>query len=386
MKFAGAIALWLIVAFSVLTMWIPDQWQISATEIAVFSLAAVLAAACAAGWQKLTTSPLLVPLAAIVAWGLLQLALGESVYAFRTKTAVLYWAANAAVFFAALQVFADARARRWLPDALVLFGFGVAILSAVQQLDAAHRVFWIFTPPPKLIPQFGPFPYQNQYAAFVELLLPLALYRALKNDRRGLLNGLVVAVLYASVIAAGSRMGFFLATAELAALPLIMAWRGRISFSRLRGPALAFGGMVAMLAAAAGPGVLVKKFEVRDPYAGRREFTEASIAMVKDRPLLGFGLGTWSTVYPGYAPSDDGLFANQAHDDWAQWAAEGGLPFVALMFSIAVWSGRRAFRTVEYLGVPAVFIHCLVDYPIQRIGVAVVMFIMLAAVASDDRH
>jgi O-antigen ligase len=379
MKIFTAAALWLIVAFSILTMWIPDSWQLSTAEIGVFAVTAVLLTACVAGWGKVTLSPLLVPLAAIVLWGLLQLGMGESVYAWRTKVAVLYWAANASVFFCALQAFADSGIRRRLVEALVFFGFAIAVVSAVQQLDAAHRVFWLFEPPPNLIPQFGPFPYQNQYAAFVELLLPVAIFRAMTEQRRGLFHGLVVAVLYASVIAAGSRMGFFLATAELAGVPAIALWRGRVSFNRLRGPALAFAGMVAMLAAAAGPGVLVKKFETKDPYAGRREFSEASLQMVKDRPLLGFGLGTWSTVYPGYAKSDDGLFANQAHNDWGQWAAEGGLPFAALLLSVAVWATRRAWRSIEYLGVTAVFIHCLVDYPIQRIGVALVMFILLAA-------
>jgi hypothetical protein len=53
------------------------------------------------------------------------------------------------------------------------------------------------------------------------------------------------------------------------------------------------------------------------------------------------------------------------------------------MLSVAVWATRRAVRTIWGLGVTAVFVHCLVDYPIQRIGVALVMFIMLAAIASE---
>jgi hypothetical protein len=103
--------------------------------------------------------------------------------------------------------------------------------------------------------------------------------------------------------------------------------------------------------------------------------------MIHDRPLTGFGLGTWSIVYFGYAPDDDGLIANQAHNDWAQWAAEGGLLFFGLMLSIAVWSFPFAWRTGWGLGVIAVFLHCLVDYPIQRTAVAFVMFTIMAAAA-----
>jgi O-antigen ligase len=105
--------------------------------------------------------------------------------------------------------------------------------------------------------------------------------------------------------------------------------------------------------------------------------------MIRDRPLLGFGLGTWPAVYPGYALFDEGLYVNQAHDDWAQWGAEGGLPFVAIMLAIAAWSAWRGFKTGWGLGVFAVFVHCLVDYPIQRAGVAMTMFVMLAALASE---
>jgi O-antigen ligase len=381
MKTIAAVLLLLTVVFSVLAMWIPDLWVVSTANIAVFGIAGVLAIACAAGWEKLAVSPLLGLLTLVTLWGLLQLRTGDTVYAWRTEAAVLYWAANAAVFFAALQIFADPKIRRWFLYALVWFGFAVAVASAAQTLDPAQRVFWIFQPP-KLIPQFGPFPYQNQYAAFVELLLPIALVRAMTDERRGLLHGLLVAVLYTSVIAAGSRMGFFLATAELLAIPLIVASRRRIPLRQLRVPAMVFVGMIAMLGAAAGPDTLAKKFAAPDPYAGRREYTEASIEMVKERPLLGFGLGTWSTVYPGYAQFDDGLLANQAHDDWAQWAAEGGLPFAALMLAVAIASTRMAFRTIWGLGVTAVFVHCTVDYPIQRTGVALTMFIVMAAVAS----
>jgi O-antigen ligase len=177
-------------------------------------------------------------------------------------------------------------------------------------------------------------------------------------------------------------MGFLLTTAEMVVTPVLVMRRLHIPFARIRNGAFFFAVILVMLGAAAGPSILASRLTAKDQYAGRREFTEASISMVKDRPLLGFGLGTWSTVYPGYAVSDDGLFINQAHDDWAQWAAEGGLPFLGLILAIAVWSVRGGIRTGWGLGVAAVFAHCLVDYPIQRTGVALVLFTMMAALAS----
>jgi O-antigen ligase len=374
MKILTAAAIWLIVAFSIVTMWNPGRWAVGIPEMGVFTVAAVVAVACAAGWQRFTFSPTMVTMGALIAWGLMQLALGNSVYAWRTESAVVYWAANAAVFFAALQAFAEPGVRRWFLNALTVFATAIAIVGLFQSLDPAGRVFGIFTPDPKSIPQFGPFPYKNQYAAFVELVLPLAVYRAMTAQRMSVLWGAGVAVLYSSVIASSSRMGFFLATAEMLIVPVLVVWKRRIPFRQIRGAAFFFLAILTMLAAAAGPGILMQKFEAADPYAGRREYTEASIAMIRDRPLTGFGLGTWPSVYPGYAQFDDGLFVNQAHDDWAQWAAEGGLPFAAILLAIAVVALRRGLRTGWGLGVAAVFIHCTVDYPIQRIGVSLAMF------------
>jgi O-antigen ligase len=104
--------------------------------------------------------------------------------------------------------------------------------------------------------------------------------------------------------------------------------------------------------------------------------------MIRDRPALGFGLGTWSTAYPAYALRDNGLLANQAHNDWAQWAVEGGLPFLLLILAIAGRSVRPAFRSLWGIGVLAVFVHSLVDYPLQRPALAGFFFVFLAVVES----
>jgi len=384
MKIFAAAVLWLSIVYSIVMMWDQARWSVSIPEIAVFSIASLLLLGCVAGWRRPETSRIMVPLAAVALWGLLQIWLGDTVYGWRTKVAVLYWGSGFAMFFTALQVLRDERIRRVFMDLLLFFGFVIAILSPLQSLDPATKIFWIFPQPSDLPTQFGPFPYRNQYEAFIELLLPYALYRGVTGGNRSLYYALVVAVMYASSIAASSRMGFILTTAEMVVVPLLVMWRRKISFKHVQGGLFFFAAILVMLAAAAGPSILASRFSVTDPYAGRREFTEASIAMVKDRPLLGFGLGTWSTVYPGYAPNDDGLFINQAHDDWAQWAAEGGLPFAGIMLAVAIWAARRGLRTGWGLGVTAVFLHCLVDYPIQRTGVALVMFTMLGALAADE--
>jgi len=134
-----------------------------------------------------------------------------------------------------------------------------------------------------------------------------------------------------------------------------------------------------------GPGFLWSRFQT-DPLAVRRELVASSLAMFRDRPWMGFGLGTWPSAYPAYATFDLGVFANHAHCDWAEWAAEGGLPFLAAAAALAaiavVWSGRRRWG----MGVAAVFAHALVDYPLQKPALAALAFTLLGALAADARR
>ncbi|MCC6420269.1 MAG: hypothetical protein IT429_18705, partial [Gemmataceae bacterium] len=95
--------------------------------------------------------------------------------------------------------------------------------------------------------------------------------------------------------------------------------------------------------------------------------------------LGGVGLGAWPSVYPRYATFDDGLFSNQAHSDWLQWAAEGGVPFAVLLAAFAACLLLPAVRSIWGLGLFAVFGNCLIDYPLQKPAVAAVFFTLAGA-------
>jgi hypothetical protein len=83
--------------------------------------------------------------------------------------------------------------------------------------------------------------------------------------------------------------------------------------------------------------------------------------------------------------ADFGVFANQAHSDWLQWAAEGGLPFVLAIGTLLTWSLRSAVRTVWGLGAVSVFLHALVDYPFSRPALASWTMVVLAMLAAHNR-
>jgi O-antigen ligase len=368
-----------ILIFGILTMWVPAKWALSAFQVALFALAMVTLFR-----RRVSRHPVGLLLACAALWGVFQIATHGTIDEWKTWDAVLNWTTSFAAFSLALELGA-VRRERFL-RVLLIFAVLLSIIASFTALTSPPgRVFWIFDTGTNL-PTLGPFVYRNQYAAFVEAVLPLAILRALLDRSRWVMYTLMAAVLFASVVAGGSRAGSILCVAEILITPAIAFAQKRIS-----GPTLArvlAGGVaaVAILTAVVGWETIWNRLQEPNPYSLRAELVRSSVEMVRDRPLVGFGLGTWADAYPAYAHFDDGSFVNQAHNDWVQWAAEGGVPFLLLMFAIAVWTVRPAIRSLWGVGMLAVFMHCGVDYPMQqRPALAAFFFAMLGALASADR-
>jgi O-antigen ligase len=333
--------------------------------------------------QPVLTEFVALPVVGLVAWGVWQLAADTSVYRFETAKAMLYWSANAAVFLVAREVCLSTHTRNRFLRGILWFGAAVALLTIMQYFTSEGRVFWVF--PTQEVRVLGPFLYKNQCAAFVELVFPLAVYQSLVDRRHSLVYVTIAATLFAAMIAAVSRAGAALLAGELIAI-LLLAWRrGLMPAVSLGKTVMRLAALSVVLAAVVGWQVTLEKFREPEPYRVRRELLLSSRAMVANHPWAGFGLGTWPAVYPAYARLDNGLVANHAHNDWAEWAAEGGLPFLALLGLIAIWSVRPAADSLWGLGIPAVFAHSLVDYPLREPALAAMLFAMLGALAARAR-
>jgi O-antigen ligase len=104
--------------------------------------------------------------------------------------------------------------------------------------------------------------------------------------------------------------------------------------------------------------------------------------MIASHPFMGVGMGNWPVVYPGYAVTDFGVLANQAHSDWLEWTAEGGVPFGIAMLTLLLWAIRPAVHSIWGIGVVAVFLHALADYPLSRPAVGACITIVIAMLAA----
>ncbi len=375
--------------FAFLTLWVPAWWPVTVFQVGVFGLASVVcwgagAAACL-GQIGRPVRRFPVPLAALVfavGWGLAQWMAGITSYGAATRTAVVGWATLLSVFLIGCSAFREPSTLRWFRSAMLWFGFAVAVEATLQNYTAGGRAFWLF-PTGYTDYVMGPIVYHSHYAAFIEVVLPIALYEALRREERNLLHAGIPAAMYASVIASASRGGAILATLEVFVVTALLWKRGRAS-GRAVGASLGLiAGFCILFTLVVSPEAVWARFRYGD--AMRPELAAASLRMLAANPWTGVGLGAWPTVYPHYAAVDFGVFANQAHCDWLQWAAEGGLPFALVMLGIFVWTARAAFRSVWGLGAVAVFLHALVDYPFSRPALASWVIVIVAMLWAAGR-
>jgi O-antigen ligase len=376
-------ALAVVLSYAVLTMWIGQRWAWSLAQSAVFVSIAGWAAGQLRHPSPVRGSLWLAPLSAAPVWGLLQLATHRTVYRWGTWEAVLNWGTWLALFFLALQLFQRSAARHWFMRFALYFGFGLSVISTVQMFTSGGKIFWLF-PSGYTDYVLGPFVYRNQYAAFVEMILPIALWQALRDRRLAFASCAIAAAMLASVVASASRAGSVLVCVEVAAV-LLLAWRRGLAPARALALGFAaFAAIAVLFAAIAGWQTLRQRLWDPDPLAGRREFLVSSLAMLHDRPAMGFGLGNWARAYPQYALFDDGNYVNQAHNDWLQWAVEGGVPFFLILLSLVVMAVPAALHSVWGVGLLSVWVHCLVEYPLQqRPAIGAWFFVLLGVLAAS---
>jgi hypothetical protein len=378
------LACWVVpgfIAISVCLLWSASPWPVAGVQIAGFVLAAIFVIGGRQNRIQVELPRVLLPLSLMALWPGLQLALGTTVYSWKTIQAWLYWANCLAWFFVALQLYGDARRSAWLIRGLAFFSYAIALVAPLQHALAPDRVLFLF-PIPRGSVAMGPFLYLNHYSGFVEICLPMALYAAVTDQRFRTVHIAGCALLYTSIIAAASRAGFVVATATVAVTVVLIFARAIVPTRRLVPVLLRSATVAVVLVAAIGPVRLLQKFTASDPYSLRRQYLRSSVAMVRDRPLLGVGLGNWATMYPGYARFDDGAYVAQARNDWAQWAAEGGLPFLGLAVWFAIGLLGSVHRTIWGYGVAAIFLHSWVDYLIERTAMAMLFFVVAGAMAA----
>ena len=401
MPLAIGSCLFLILMYCTATVFVRSEWALQSFQVGIYGLVGVTMLlhlgskreTVAAGWE-----PWLVYL--IPLWGLVQLVAHTTASTFETREVLLRWGALAGVFYLTLTIARTREARRTILSAFLIFATVMAILCLTQMNTSEGKVVWVFSTGNPYV--FGTFPSYNSYAQFIELALPIALWRALSEGWRSWWYGIGGGILYASVIGSASRAGATLCTLELLlilGMGFARLWRAPVAQtsprSAPRSARMNTSILIAVLAFAilftslVGWERVLLRFQQNDKYLVRREYMVAAVDMAKQKPLVGYGLGTFPEVYQQFAVKDFPFYANHVHNDWSEFAAEGGIPFLLLVLIPCAAVLPTAFRHPWGLGLIATMLHACVDFPFPRPAVSGWMFMLMAllyATRASDRE
>ena len=304
---------------------------------------------------------------------------------------------------------------------LVTLGVLLALVGIVQKRFEIenHPLVYGFWAPRDGGEPFGPFINKNHFAGWMLMLLPLAagycfgLVAATRQRDRGVWRRHLawladpeasrIAVVGFAVLAMGTALALTRSrsgVAGFAVAMLVLAYFAVRRTARLRRRMLALAGLTTILAGAiawAGVGPVVARFsaaggDLPARLAGWRD----AVRIVHDFPLVGAGLGTFERAMLVYQTGDRHLIFAQAHNDYLQLAAEGGL-LVTLpaAVAIAILAGTiwRRFaanddaplalwtRAGAVAGLAGIATQSLVEFSLQVPGNAA-LFALLVAVAA----
>jgi O-antigen ligase len=146
---------------------------------------------------------------------------------------------------------------------------------------------------------------------------------------------------------------------------------------------------------------LVSRFEPgggeRDPAAvSRKEIWQATWEMTKAHPIAGVGMGGYWVAIPGYHKASGTLVPQEAHNDYLELLASGGIIAAAIgiwFCAVLFWRTRRSLRSPSrfrraasfgaVLGIVGAGVHSLFDFGLHMI-VNSLIFITLIVVATTD--
>ncbi len=245
----------------------------------------------------------------------------------------------------------------------------------------------------------------DHFAAFLSMSLPLGLGVAMSlrtRLHRTLLSGGLLLTCGALILTL-SRGAWL---AALAALCFMIVY---LSGGRTAGPNRSLKIAAGALAAACLVGLTswasVDRFETLYDVGGESSFTSRvqtwkdTAAMIADRPVFGHGPGTYALVFPRYqGPVRGGTFA-EAHNEYLQFAAEAGLPVLAVIAWMLVVGGREAMRKRRHpgtwarnltagaaTGLVAITIHNVADFNLHVPANCVMLVVLAAILTRPTRH
>jgi hypothetical protein len=268
-----------------------------------------------------------------------------SVWPTSTWTALALYVALALWLLGLVQLLSSAGSRRFV-EALSALGVVLALIGIVQKPLYSGAIYGVWTLDIGRNP-FGPFVNRNHFAGWMVMVLPLTLALLVEGISRSRTRpGWRHKVLWFSSPEA-SRLVLIAAAATVMALSLVltMSRSGIAAFvlsivmtggfvlrafergPRRLGAAVCLALLVAVVMAWAGPDAIAARFASADwgEFNNRRGAWADAWSVIRDFPITGTGLNTYWAAALLYQRHELAYYFAQAHNDYLQLTAEGGL-------------------------------------------------------------
>ncbi len=331
-------------------------------------------------------------------------AVSWSVAAPETTDALLRFIAYVLLGLSAAVAYDTERSRRRFAVVLVAAAVFQSVYGSAEYLTGRQHIFG-FAKKYYLDSASGTFINRNHFATFLAIALPFAITLAIPRhrprrtdhgwrqrvlalaDERVLGRAAAVAaaaLIWLGLLLSHSRAGLL---AALAGAAIVLFHYRSIRAARW---AAAVGAVVLValltLEVAQAPGErFLDTKEDLSAKGGRLTVWRDSLALVKARPLLGWGFGTFESAFPSVQSADVTQVYDHAHNDWLEWMTEGGV--LALMAAVGLLAALcfKARLGPEPGGWPvalpaavlAVTVHAVTDFSLRIPSNAAVLAVVV---------
>jgi O-antigen ligase len=364
-----------------------ESWSIFILEIGAVALTLLwFAKQWIDGEIEIHWSPLFLPMAGFGILIALQLAFRISAYRHDTISGAMLYCAYGLICFLCTQCLVRGSQARIVGPVLAVYGFAIAAFALVQGLAPNGKIYWLREAHlGGWI--YGPYVNHNHYAGLMELLVPIPLVISLTQlapEKERIAAGIAAAVMVATIFFSGSRGGMLAIFVELSLVAIVFLRQNkgaRVALSLVTF-AVALIGLLTWL----GGKELTSRVssistEARTELSGgmRLSIDRDAFHMFEKRPVLGWGLGTFPTVYPQFRTFYTNFFVNEAHNDYLQLLSEMGMAGFAMMLWFLVVLYRQARKKIKkwptdvsaamtfacVLGAIGILVHSVFDFNLQ---------------------
>jgi O-antigen ligase len=363
------------------------------------------------GQLDILGNPLFLPIAAFGLLVVVQIGLHRSAYGYQSQSRLVLYAAYGMVCFLIVQTLRRTRQVKILAIALSSYGGIVAFFALIQGITGNGKLYWLRTPSSGGW-IYGPYVNHNHYAGLMEMLFPVALVTALSHYSRGAQKfcaALAAAFMGTTIFLSGSRGGMMAFACQLVVLAIVLLHREGARSKEAKRWIVALGMfallLIILLAGTADRIFLSRigtvKTETRNELSRgtRLAIDRDTIRMSRQRPLLGWGLGTFRDVYPQFRSFYSDLVVNEAHNDYLQFLAETGicgsliiLWFLGIVCRNSLWKIRYwpaningAVGLAALISMTGILVHSFVDFNLQVPANALMSYAICTMAALDAR-